>query len=198
VSTLAELEQEVRQRRLDQDVRGAVQRVLEVLGADVVRVIHARFAREEATAEVFSRFAEDLLRGLPQFDFRCPLRAWVFMLARNAGNRYLDRDLRRERRNRPLSDAPELLLAVDALRTKTMPLIDTEREQRLAALRAELREPDQLLLMLRIDRELDFLEMALVFLGDERASEEELAREAARLRKRFQLVKQRLRKRWSQ
>lgn len=198
MSALAELEREVRQLCVARNTRGAVQRVLEVLGADVVRVIHARFAREEATADVFSRFAEDLLRGLPNFDFRCPLRAWVFMLARNAGSRYLDRELRRERLHQPLSDAPELLLAIDAIRTKTLPLIDTEREHRLAALRAELNEADQLLLTLRVDRELDFLEIALVFLGDERASDEDLAREAARLRKRFQLVKQRLRKRWTE
>ena len=72
-----------------------------------------------------------------------------------------------------------------------------EGERRLASLRAELSETDQLLLMLRVDRELDFLEIALVFLGDEQASEAELKRETARLRKRFQLVKARLKRRWS-
>jgi hypothetical protein len=40
--------------------------------------------------------------------------------------------------------------------------------------------------------------LALVFLGDEATAEAALTREAARLRKRFQLLKEQLKKRWSQ
>lgn len=191
---------------LDNSVRAALARhdrtqatalVLDALGSDVLRTIHARFRASEATADVFAMFAEDLHRGLLKFSFRCALRVWVFVLARNAGSRYLDRELRNERKHVPLSDAPELALCVDALRTKTLPLLDTERERRLAVLRAGLSDDDQLLLTLRVDRELDFMEIARVFLGDADAAAESVQREAARLRKRFQLVKERLRQRWS-
>jgi RNA polymerase sigma-70 factor (ECF subfamily) len=50
-----------------------------------------------------------------------------------------------------------------------------------------------MLLVLRVDRGLAWEDIALTFLDDpEAASEEDKKREAARLRKRFQIVKKRL------
>ena len=56
---------------------------------------------------------------------------------------------------------------------------------------------DQELLLLRVDRELEFSEIAMILLSDgDSPDEAAVARESARLRKRFQLLKERLRKRW--
>lgn len=190
---------------LDRVVRGhcgaaeyqmAATALLGALGADVIRFIHARFRDEQASAEVFSEFAQDLWLGLPKFRFECSLRAWAFILARHAGNRYLQREVRKQRMQVPLSAAPELERQVQRIRTETLLNLSTPREQRLASLRAELSPEDQELLMLRVDRELEFSEIALVYLGGSEVGEEALARESARLRKRFQTLKERLRKRW--
>jgi RNA polymerase sigma-70 factor (ECF subfamily) len=55
-----------------------------------------------------------------------------------------------------------------------------------------LPEMDRMLLILRVDRELSWRDLARVVLGGS-PTPVELEREAVRLRKRFQLVKERLR-----
>ncbi len=175
------------------DLRGAATAVLQGLGGDVLRVLMARFRDEQTSGEVFSRFAEDLWVALPSFQFRCSVRAWVFTLARNAGNRYLARDLKKERLGVPLSQAP-LAGELERVRTATQAHLRTENKDRVSELRAQLSEEDQLIVTLRIDRQLDFREIALVTLGDVDASAEQVARETARVRKRVQLVKDKLRR----
>jgi RNA polymerase sigma-70 factor (ECF subfamily) len=178
------------------EVAHAATLILRSLGADVVRVLHARFGREELAAEVFSLFAEDLWVGLPSFAFRCSVRAWVFTLARHAGHRFLDRELRKRRAEVPLTGTSALWAEVARVRTETLASLPSDADARLAALRAELSEDDQLLLTLRVNRELEFVEIACVMLGDPAADPAAVRREAARLRKRFQLLKARLRERW--
>ena len=63
------------------------------------------------------------------------------------------------------------------------------------ALRETLDPDDRVLLVLRVDRDLQWNEVARVMLGDEAPSDGDLAREAARLRKRFQLLKEDLKRR---
>jgi RNA polymerase sigma-70 factor (ECF subfamily) len=178
------------------DFKAAAEHILNALGADLVRVIHARFRQEQLTAEVFSHVTEDLWVGLPQFAFRCSVRAWLFTLARNAGNRYLDRELRRQRAQVALSEVPELMNAMARARTHSLNDIPSDANEWLASLRGELSEDDQLLLTLRVDRALDFREIAIVMLGDVDADRARVVREAARQRKRFQALKERLRERW--
>ena len=64
----------------------------------------------------------------------------------------------------------------------------------MAQLREELPAEDQALLILRVDKQLDWNELAQVLSEDELAGDA-LRRESARLRKRFQMIKERLRKR---
>jgi RNA polymerase sigma-70 factor (ECF subfamily) len=90
----------------------------------------------------------------------------------------------------PISELTSLL-AVARTRAPTPAMSD--RQRRLAALRAELPVDDRILLILRIDRELAWDQIALAFVDSPgRVSEADRKREAARLRKRFQLTKQRL------
>lgn len=191
-----ELDARVRSAIEAHDFKTAAEHILNALGADLVRVIHARFRQEQLTAEVFSHVTEDLWVGLPHFAFRCSVRAWVFTLARNAGNRYLDRELRRQRGQVPLSQVPELAHAIVRARTQSLHEVPSDASEWLASLRDELSEDDQLLLTLRVDRALDFREIAIVMLGDADADRANVVREAARQRKRFQTLKQRLRERW--
>jgi len=78
------------------------------------------------------------------------------------------------------------------VRTTTLPFLRSQTKSRLSELRNTLPMEDQMLLILRIDRSLGWNEIAQV-IGAEAIPEAELARESARLRKRFQLVKDRLR-----
>ena len=191
-----ELDQRVRSAAETGDFKAAAEHVLNALGADLVRVIQARFRQEQLTAEVFSQVTEDMWLGLPRFAFRCSVRAWLFTLARNAGNRYLDRELRRQRGQVALSQVPELVNAMARAHTQSLTDLASDASEWLANLRGELSEDDQLLLTLRVDRALDFREIAIVMLGDVDAERADVVREAAKQRKRFQTLKQRLRERW--
>jgi len=69
----------------------------------------------------------------------------------------------------------------------------TQNQRRLTALRDALPIDERTILILRIDRNLTWDEIALAFAeSPEAVSEGDRKREAARLRKRFQLVKRRL------
>jgi RNA polymerase sigma-70 factor, ECF subfamily len=188
------IDQQVQELRAAGDPKAAAQLILQRYGGDVLRILLARFRNEEHASESFARFAEALWIALPDFAFRCSVRAWVFTLARNSANRYLERELRRARRAVPLSSAHPLAEQVQTLRTETQAHLRTDNKQRVAALRAQLSQDDQLLLTLRIDRHLEFREIAHVTLGDENASDEAVQRESARLRKRLSLIKTQLRR----
>ena len=86
---------------------------------------------------------------------------------------------------------------MQAVRTETRSFLRTNARTRLEEVRDELPEADRALLVLRVDRGLEWAELARVFLEGEGSVTDAagLTREAARLRKRFQLVKERLRER---
>src|SRR5262249_10901597 len=82
---------------------------------------------------------------------------------------------------------------VAQVRTQTLSIYAQQNQDAIAKLREELPEEDRILLVLRVDRELEWIEIARVFLDapqDGDVSPEDLKRESARLRKRFQLVKE--------
>lgn len=145
-------------------------------------------------------FCEDLWRALPGFEFRCSSRTWAYVLARHAELRFRSEPQRRPDRNLPFAGQLEEVPALR--RTSTSPYRQTQVRERLRALRQRLHEQDELLLLLRVDRALSWREIARVLLaeaggeagcGDTPHPELLLEREAARLRQRFQVIKQRLR-----
>jgi RNA polymerase sigma-70 factor (ECF subfamily) len=101
---------------------------------------------------------------------------------------------RRKRTLVPLSDVDHVSELAAAVRTETQRLLLTGEHQRLAALRDRLPADDRALLILRVNERMEWKDIALVMSdGSSVASPRALAREAARLRKRFQLVRERLR-----
>jgi len=163
-------------------------------GREILSFVSARLGCAEAGQEAFSMFAEDLWRGMASFAHRSSVRCWVHILARNATSRYARAPQRRRDRNQPLSEHPSALAVLDAPRSETRPHQRSEVKQRVRALRQRLSPSDQLLLSLHIERGLPFRELAQVVHADLGESEEAIAREAARLRKRFERVKRELRR----
>jgi RNA polymerase sigma-70 factor (ECF subfamily) len=91
---------------------------------------------------------------------------------------------------------PEGLLSQVAAqtRTRTDAFLKTEVKNRMQELRQRLPAEDQQILILRVSRQLSWKEIAMVLADDGlAASDADLQREATRLRKRFQLAKDRLR-----
>jgi len=141
---------------------------------------------------VFSMFVEDLWAGLPGFQWRCSLRAWAHRLALNATARWATAAPRRRDYNIPLSEIAELDAVIARVRTSTALHLRTEVKSEIRRLRDTLTEEDQLLLVLRIDKGLEWRDIA-VALGDGDLEDAALAREAARLRKRYQITTEKLR-----
>lgn len=162
-------------------------------GAEIFGFLVAFHRDQEDAAEVFAAFSERLWRDLRTFRGDSSFRTWAYVLARHASLNYRREARRREKRQRPLSEGSELAAIVALVRSETASYLRTERQSRFAALRASLPPADRALLVLRVDRGLAWNELARVLHeGDAPLGEAELTCEAARLRKRFQLLKARL------
>jgi RNA polymerase sigma-70 factor (ECF subfamily) len=173
-----------------QDQTRATTLALELYGPEVLGFLHARLRHEDAADEVFALFSHALWQALPGFEWRCTLRTFAYKIARNVASRY-----RREERRHVVQVASSQWSSVmEQVRTRTRAYLRTEVKDDFRALREQLSEEDQTLLILRVDRRLQWLELAEVMLGQETSFEpEQLKTEAARLRKRFQLIKASLR-----
>ncbi len=184
----AEAEGAIRQACAAGQESAAVSAALKLYGAEVYGLLLGLCRGRDEADDAFSLFAEALWQSLSTFEWKCSLRTWAYMIARRSAH-----DLQRKAR-RPhvgLSQAGEVSALVARIRTETATFRKTETKDRIAELRATLPEDDQMLLILRLDRGLAWDDLARVFVGDD-AEADALKRESARLRKRFQLVKERL------
>jgi len=146
----------------------------------------AALAREADRADdAFSQFCEDLWRGLPAFRRDASVRTWVYKLAWHAWLRNEREPYRR--RGRPLATKEMSHLAAE-IRSTTALHLRSEAKDAVARLREQLTPAEQSLLVLRIDRGLSWSDVASVM----STPEEHL--DAPTVAKRFQRVKDRLRK----
>jgi len=181
----AELAQLIQAKELDR----AATLALESYGPELYGFLVSLMGNETDAAEVFGQVGEDLWKGLPSFGLGCSLRTWLYLLARHAAARF-----RRSPWNRRTGDS-RLDAMVENARTRTQPWQRTDVKDRFSALRESLDEDDRTLLVLRVDRGLSWEEVARVMLGVDAPAKDVLARETDRVRKRYQLVKEDLRRR---
>ncbi len=173
------------------DLERAATFAVERYGGEVLGLLIALHRDRHEADEVFSEACADLWRGLPRFERRSSLRTWFYRLARNAS--YDQRQRRRRRREVPLSQASAAVSRAEQLvRDATPSFLKTGPRERLRLIREALAVEDQELLILRLDKKLGWSELASV-LSREPLEGDAIAREAARLRKRYQLLKERLR-----
>ena len=152
--------------------------------SDEIRRYLSRLLRDDDdAAEAFARFAERVWRGIAQFKGKSSFRTWAYCVARRCawdvrrrpdGGRV--RRLDTEESSRLAQPAPSSLPAWQR------PTADG----RFARIRAQLRSEEQVLLELRLDRELPWKQVAQA-LGQPHTSE-------AALRQRFEWLKGKLRR----
>jgi RNA polymerase sigma-70 factor, ECF subfamily len=175
------------------NVNRAANEIVRELGPEVFGFLRGALGSDADADEVFAVASERIWKAIGAFQWQCSLRTWVYVIARNETARFLRRG---GRRNGKMASASELDRVVAAVRTETLSALRSEKFNKLKALRDELPVEDRMLLILRVDRDLSWEDTARAFLGEAEAWQDELIkREAARLRKRFQLVRQRLTKR---
>jgi RNA polymerase sigma-70 factor (ECF subfamily) len=188
------IEGEIRRQHAARNYEFATELALRAYGREILGLLVALHGNEADASDAFGDFCEHLWTGLPDFRWDCSLRTWMYAVARRASSRFRQSPERRPERNVPLSQYSSLSRLQAEMRSETRTYLREETKGKLAQLRASLSAEDQLLLILRVDRQMAWKDLAHVMLDDRGgASDEDLRRESARLRKRFELVKKKLR-----
>lgn len=185
-----DVEDAIRAARDRGDLQEVARLALERYQVEIYSFLCARLGSESDAHEVFSQVIEDLWRAIDAFAWRCSLRTWLYTLARHAAVRFERAPSNQSARHRPLSGVSE---PVASERSRTRPYLRTEVKDRFAAIRSSLSPDEQTLLVLRIDRDLGWEEVARILHDGDDPDDETLRRQAANLRQRFRQLKERLR-----
>lgn len=178
-ATLTTFETRVRELLLTGAPNAAASAVLDTLGPGVTRYLCSMLPRDDA-GDAFSEFQLSVWRGLPGFRWECPLRAWVYRLARHAAARVASDGFRRRRLPLP----PNVDFALHA--GEPTPSEEGDRSAQFAALRRALAPEERALLALRVARALPWNEVAAIL------SSAGNTVSSAGLRKRFERLKLKL------
>jgi RNA polymerase sigma-70 factor (ECF subfamily) len=163
---------------------------LDRYGQELLGYLHAMARPPLEPDELFSELCERLWRKLPDFRWQSSVRTWTYVIARNL----LRSGFRSARGPKGRVDSlgtSEVGKLADRLRSSTPPHIRTRAKTRLQQIRDALDPDDQTLLILRIDRDMSWKDIADVMLEDDDSRSN--SQRAAALRKRFERLKDRLR-----
>lgn len=171
------------------DTRGATTWILQAYGDEVCGYLLSLLRDPDDAADAFAAAAEQVFVHISRFRGEASLRTWFYCVARNAALA----DKRRAARIRaePLADFADILEAT--VRSSTLQFKKSEVKDALTELRECLAPADRELLVLRVDRNLSWQEVAWVLLSETERDPDALKREAARARKQFERVTTRLR-----
>lgn len=190
------LEAPARQAITAGDRATAATLALRLYGSEVYAFVAATAMSEAMADDVYGDFCEVLWSQLAGFRWQASLRSWMYAIARTLTLRHKIDGFRRQRRTAALDLAPEVAALAAEVRSSTLELLRTSIKDRFRALRAELPLEEQELLLLRVDRELSWRDIARI-LAEEAAGDglatPQLDRQAALLRKRFERTKDKLR-----
>ena len=187
-------EAEIRAACEQGDYQRATTTLLQTYAEELLSFLVVRLGDRSHADDAFSLLAEDLWIGLPKFEFRSSVRTWAYTVARHVAARYARTPARKKDRNLTLSKNVQLSQLVEQLRTRTEAYRRSDVKSEIRALRDKLDAEAQMLLVLRVDRQMSWRDLALVMSSSEESAnsipdEAALEREAARLRKRFERVK---------
>jgi RNA polymerase sigma-70 factor, ECF subfamily len=164
--------------------------VIAELGGEVYGFLRACLGSESDADDVFAATCERMWRGLAKFRWQCSVRTWIYVIARNEVARFVRGARRRDGGRTSPSQLEQVAMAV---RSETLSALRSQKLDKFRALRDELTPDDRMVLILRVDRDLPWDDVARTFMEDDGEPDPgELQRETTRLRKRFQLIKQRL------
>jgi RNA polymerase sigma-70 factor (ECF subfamily) len=161
------------------EVDAATTEAIRVLGRPVLLYLMKLLHDHDSAQEVFARACEKLWKGIADFRRGSTVSTWFHRIAWNAAQDY--RKEARHHRERRL-ESGEIARVVEEVRTTTAHFLQTEARDRFAELRASLDDNERSLLVLRVERDLSWTEIADVMDLD-----------APTLRKRFQRLKDRIR-----
>lgn len=189
------LERPIKEALARGNVSRATTLALELYGQEVLGWLAACMGDPTAAGDVYADFSLRLFLNIGQFRWQSSLRTWVYAVARSVRT-----DHQRRRENRPnhwrsLSQVPrEVSRLVVQIRQSTLAYLKTEVKSAFVRLRQEVLDEDQqAILILRVNREMSWDEVAIV-MEARGMSAAALQTAAARYRKRFGAIKKKLRR----
>ncbi len=161
------------------DLDAATTEAIRGYGPEILGYLTAVLRNEDLARDALAVFSERLWRGLSTFRRDSSLRTWAYRIAFHAA---VDctRDAKRHRAEALGSTFASNLAA--EVRTQTATHLRTDTKTAVQKLREELSLDEQTLLILRIDRQLEWDDVA-----------DAMGATAPTLRKRFERVKEKLR-----
>jgi len=186
-----DVEEQIGRLRTAGQLKDVATLAIEGYGPEVLSFLEMMLRDHADASDAFAQACEDLWKGLPRFEGRSSMKTWFYTLARHAASR-----LRRSTHPGRHAALSEVTDVAERVRSRTRPHLRTEIKHGFAAIRDALDDDDRMLLVLRVDRAMSWNDIARV-MADESDSDssESTARIAARLRKRFQSVKETIRER---
>jgi RNA polymerase sigma-70 factor (ECF subfamily) len=178
------VEQGIRELLGRGELKGAATMAIRNYGPQILAYLRAVLRDEDAASECFSRFGEGLWKGIGKFRGESSVLTWSYALAWGAVRRVGRDPFRRRTRRLETSELSRLGAEVHP---SSVPYRKTAVKDAVARLREHLASDEQTLLILRVDRQLSWKDVAHVF-----AAGGEPVDQAA-LRKRFERVKTKLR-----
>jgi RNA polymerase sigma-70 factor (ECF subfamily) len=181
------LERRIRRHHQRSELKEAATAAIEGFGPEILGFLVAVVRDKALAGEVFAQFCEELWSRLAAFHWKASFRPWLYGLAWMAWQR-----LRREphfRKTISLPEEPEITAAEQRVRTVELARSESALDEGVARLRQSLDPEDHALLILRIDRNMSWEEIATVMIGGEEAREDAaLGRKAAFVQERFSRV----------
>ena len=193
-----EVDAEVRRLCEAGDIHRAATVAIQSFGGELMGFLVVVVGDSAEAGDVFADTCVRLWKGLATFRWESSLRTWVYVLARRACHAHREARAQHRGRHVPLSQVQEVDELIVRMRTTTLANLGGRRATRAERLRAQLEPDEQMLLTLRLDRELDWREIAVVLDDDGPLDDDGVTRAAAALRKRFERIKEKLRKLASQ
>ncbi|MEO7092999.1 MAG: sigma-70 family RNA polymerase sigma factor [Polyangiales bacterium] len=182
----SELEEELRSHVTSGDIDRATSLAVTSYGPELLGFLRAIAKSDALAADAFAIASEQLWTSLAKFRWEAQLRTWFYQLGRNALHQLRIDPRQRAERNLPLS----VITSVQNVRRETTPMHQrTSGKQALRELRESLDPEDHELLILRLDRDMSWKDIARAFGAEDSA----IDTRAAALRKRFERVKEQLR-----
>jgi RNA polymerase sigma-70 factor, ECF subfamily len=163
------------------EIKEAVTLVLQAHGPEVVGYLENVLGDPDDARDIFQRTAEDLWNWLPQFRGGS-LRAATYRIAWHAAARFRREAWRRRRERMHTTMASRIAASITSPESR----LATKPRDRLDRLRESLEPEERTLLILRLDREMSWNEVAEVLSSDGDPVD------SAAVRKRFERVKDKL------
>ena len=184
-------EHEIRDYCEDANFSDATRVIFDQYGGEVRAFLNARTRTRASMEDVFSSFSEDVWKGLPSFRFQGKVRSWVYTVARNA--------LFRHSKSRKRWGSRHVPSELDDMQTEVRRSITTQLGDVawLEPVLSALELPDRRLLEQRLVLSMPWRDIAAECAAERAGkcapSERDIERESARLRKRYQILLERLR-----